>query len=657
MTNKAYSPNNPSSHCEDQASSNTENKAPSSQKYTWTNATDFLSAAMHAYGYGLAPIPIIQGTKETAVEQDQWLQNLNTPKVCDYWKEHPEHELGCILDGQLIVLCANTPESIQRLKTIEKEFGLTPEVIIQTPEGQLHFFRCAQGTVAKSDAHSSEKFPSKIDIKTAGDLIMLPPSSGNKFLVFNAKNRKELSEISQEAIDAVYRHNGSLAITDVESDCPNLLSSTDPDVGHDDTDVADAGQSLTKVKSPPQARINPQVLDRMLFPNPPLPESKRLPTTTDNIKHLLEKHKISVRYNAINKKTEIIIPGHTGTLDNQENVAMTNIVSLAELNRMKTSLIPQYIEALADPNAYHPGAEWIESKPWDGIDRLTEFYATLTAQEDFPEELKNILMKKWLLSVVAAALKAENFRTRGVLTLQGPQGIGKTSWVLSLINDEQLRSMAIKIDHHLDISNKDSILGAITHWIVEIGELDSSFKKDLARLKGFLTNIKDKVRRPYAARESEYPRKTVFVATVNKHDFLVDDTGNSRWWTIPVVQINYNHDIDMQQLFAQLAVDLKNGAEWWLTPEEEQILESCNEEHQATSSIRELVLDGIDFENEKNTEPMSASEVLKRLGVEHPTNPQCRECGAVLREKLGNPKKIKGIFRFRISIKPREFDI
>jgi predicted P-loop ATPase len=28
---------------------------------------------------------------------------------------------------------------------------------------------------------------------------------------------------------------------------------------------------------------------------------------------------------------------------------------------------------------------------------------------------------------------------------------------------------------------------AITHWIVELGELDSSFKKEIARLKAFLT--------------------------------------------------------------------------------------------------------------------------------------------------------------------------
>ena len=142
---------------------------------------------------------------------------------------------------------------------------------------------------------------------------------------------------------------------------------------------------------------------------------------------------------------------------------------------------------------------------------------------------------------LAAALKPRGFRGRGVLTFQGPQGIGKTSWVASLVPDPVLRDMVIKLDHHLDPNNKDSILGAISHWIVEIGELDSSFKKDVARLKGVLTSDSDKVRRPYARTESEYPRRTVFFATVNDNNFLVDSTGNTRWWTIPLASIKYQH--------------------------------------------------------------------------------------------------------------------
>ena len=39
-----------------------------------------------------------------------------------------------------------------------------------------------------------------------------------------------------------------------------------------------------------------------------------------------------------------------------------------------------------------------------------------------------------------------------------------------------LRNDCILLDHHLDGSNKDLIINAVMHWIVEIGELDFSFK-------------------------------------------------------------------------------------------------------------------------------------------------------------------------------------
>lgn len=168
-----------------------------------------------------------------------------------------------------------------------------------------------------------------------------------------------------------------------------------------------------------------------------------------------------------------------------------------------------------------------------------------------------------------------------MLTFQGPQGIGKTTFIRSLISDDALRESVVKLDHHLDGADKDTIITAATHWIVEIGELDSSFRKDIARLKGIITADTDKVRLPYHRRDSEFPRRTVFCATVNARHFLVDETGNSRA-TIPVIAMNYQHGIDMQQLWAQVRSKFESaGFQWWLTPEEEAALEAKNRDHRA----------------------------------------------------------------------------
>lgn len=397
----------------------------------------------------------------------------------------------------------------------------------------------------------------------------------------------------------------------------------------------------------------PQRLDPGMFPDR---GERGPPPTVANVAYLLEQHGVTARYNVIKKKLEITIPGISMTADNTDNVAMTHILSLAAQNGINTGLVPASVEAIADRHAYNPVEDWIRSRNWDGVDRLPDFYATLGVREGYPEDLKRTLMRKWLLSGVAAALMPTGFKCRGVLTLQGAQGIGKTSWGKRLISDPLLADSVIKTDHHLDGGNKDSLITAVTHFIVEIGELDSSFRRDVSRLKGFLTADTDKVRRPYARTESEYPRRTIFYATVNDPTFLVDDSGNSRWWTIPVVTIDYDHDIDMQQLFAEMAREFEAGAEWWLAPEEERALESQNEAHKTVSVVRDKVLALIDLDG-TNTEVVSSltpTELLYLAGVERPTNPQAKECGGLLRELFGEPRRVNGRDKWRVPLIPEE---
>ncbi len=362
---------------------------------------------------------------------------------------------------------------------------------------------------------------------------------------------------------------------------------------------------------------------------------------------------ITVRYNVIKKKIEIRIPDFSGTMDNWDNATLTQITSLAALHNFSIGQIPSYIEAIGDQNAYNPVEEWITSKAWDGKDRINDFCRTLTTKDGFPDGLRDTLVTKWMLSLVAAALSKSGFHARGVLTLQGDQGIGKTTWGMKLVSDPELRDQFIKLGHHLDGSNKDSIVAAITHWIVEIGELDSSFRKDVARLKSFLTGNYDKVRRPYAKAESEYNRRTVFFATVNEQNFLVDTTGNSRFWTLPVVKLEYAHSIDMQQLYAQLAVDFNNGAEWWLTPKEESALAKSNLDYRSVNSVRDMVLDALDVAlvGASENEYMTASELLVRIGISNPSNVQSKDCGSVLREVCGDAKRVQGRDRWRVPLK------
>ncbi len=434
---------------------------------------------------------------------------------------------------------------------------------------------------------------------------------------------------------------------------------TTPEIGSENSVVGkQAGRLETNLEAGKCSRSarsldEAQPLDPSSFPNPPRRENGNLPATIPNVDFMLQSYRITVRYNVIKKKLLIAIPGLSGSPDNADTSALTQIISLATLTGMSVGQIPSILEVIGDRYQLNPVADWIDGKPWDGADRLQELYDTLTAREGFPCSLKEILVHRWLISAVAAALKPSGFRTRGVLTIQGPQSIGKTAWIGALVNDPVLKEGLLKLSHHLDAGNKDSIITAACHWIVEIGELDSSLRTDIARLKGFLTADRDKVRRPYARSDSEYPRRTVFCASVNDSNFLVDPTGNTRFWTIPVTKINYQHVIDMQQLFAQVAVEYEKGERWWLTPDEEKELEQFNNTHRIISVIHEKLMEVIDFDRikEEGLTARTAVQMLKEVGIDNPTNPQCKDCNAVLRELFGDPKRINGVNKWRIPLK------
>lgn len=403
------------------------------------------------------------------------------------------------------------------------------------------------------------------------------------------------------------------------------------------------------IAATPVKRIEEKVENKDFPDKPQFRGNEVTPSTIENLEIILKGEGYSVRYNTMSKKIEIDFPHQNCTVDNRDNVGLTQVISLAARYGIATGHIPAYIEVIADKHAYNPVADWIRSKLWDGVDRLPAFFATVTTAPAYPLPFKETLMRKWLLSAVAAVLMPTGFRNRGVLTLQGPQSIGKTSWVQSLVSDSKLKAQFVKLDHHLDTGSKDSILGAISHWIIEIGELESSFKMDVARLKGFLTATTDKVRRPYAKVEAEYARRSVFVATVNDARFLVDPTGNSRWWTIPVEKLDYNHTIDMRQLYAQLALSYEAGEEWWLTPDEEAQLAQINAQHATISAVDELIRSYVDpaLMGRADNLYVTASGLLRLLGIDNPSNPQSREAGATLRQVLGEPKRVKGAFRWR----------
>ena len=230
----------------------------------------------------------------------------------------------------------------------------------------------------------------------------------------------------------------------------------------------------------------------------------RIMATTDNYHALMKTYDIECYYDVIKKRIEIEIPNFKPIADLKDEAHLVELENLCIKNFVPHQRVRDAMKIIAQE--HNPVARWIDSKPWDGVSRVTDFCDTVTAED---ERLKHMLMRKWLLSCVAAAFEIDGVSLEGLLVFQGKQGLGKTLWFkrLAEFNKGWLLEGAT-----LDPKDKDSVKKAVSHWIVELGELESTFKKaDINQLKAFITSKSDEMRLPYDRTFTNYQRRTAFL--------------------------------------------------------------------------------------------------------------------------------------------------
>ena len=251
------------------------------------------------------------------------------------------------------------------------------------------------------------------------------------------------------------------------------------------------------------------------------------------------------------------------------------------------STLKGYVTVIADRNQYNPVLTWLESVPWDGISRLDALAATIVTKADFDPAMRDLMLRTWLVQAVAAAASSVPLQLRGVLVFQGAQYIGKSRWLTSLVpGHEDL----VVTGRTLNTHDKDSIRTAISHWLVELGELDATFRKsDIAALKAFISQDQDTFRLPYAAADSKFQRRTCLFGSVNDEQFLHDATGNTRFWCIPVERVQHEHGIDMQQLWAEVLALWRGGERHWLSDDDMKVVDGSSRRFEATDPIAEKI--------------------------------------------------------------------
>lgn len=306
--------------------------------------------------------------------------------------------------------------------------------------------------------------------------------------------------------------------------------------------------------------------------------------TPDVLEDFLDDRKMKVKWNEITKAIDFKGDGFRGQAS--EHIG-ANIVHLlySELQgcykRCTLDTIAGYLNIVATRNIYNPVAELLAETKCDGQDRIAELCDIIGIAEN--DDLSRTLVQKWLMQSIA--LLQNNIETPfgadGVLVLQGAQGTGKTS----LFKRLAMRREFFKDGVTLNFSDKDTTIRATSCWIAELGEIESTtLKSDVERLKSFITAEVDEYRRPYARGDTRSARHTSFCGSCNNIDFLSDQTGNRRFWTVESsgrIDFQQLTPEKVEQIWAQASALLHEGGlqSFRLTDSEREALAARNSSH------------------------------------------------------------------------------
>jgi putative DNA primase/helicase len=153
----------------------------------------------------------------------------------------------------------------------------------------------------------------------------------------------------------------------------------------------------------------------------------------------------------------------------------------------------------------------------------------------------------------------------------------------------------------------------------------------------------DEIRVPYGRSTNIWPRQTVFTGTVNDTEFLVDATGNARWWVIKTLSFVWDHKVNMQQVWAEVKALYDAGETWYLSPDESREQAIINRGHEVTDPIEENIYKYFLF----NTLPatwcnmLRTTDVLDVLGMQHVNRGHTTKTGSILRKLVGSPVQLR----------------
>lgn len=312
-------------------------------------------------------------------------------------------------------------------------------------------------------------------------------------------------------------------------------------------------------------------------------------------------------------------------------------LQLAQLNiKVTKELAADALVFVAKENQFDPVREYLDrvadEVPPIPIDHLASAYLR---PADEPGTLFDAMLRCTLIAAVRRIYEP-GAKHDAACVLMGPQGCGKSTFWRNLGGPFFSDALG-------DINNKDDLLLVGKAWIHEWGEIDRITGKNHAgKIKAFLSRQTDSYRVPYGKAMEDFPRRSIIVGSTNRDTgFLIDDTGNRRFWVIPVdvpqmIEVDglllerdaiwsaavaayrageANHlprDLERQVSEANLAYLVESP---WLNPVREWLASPRNAGTPITTEILLTDAIGKPVERQSRADQMQIASILRELGL------------------------------------------
>ena len=238
---------------------------------------------------------------------------------------------------------------------------------------------------------------------------------------------------------------------------------------------------------------------------------------------------------------------------------------------------------------YNPILEYLNGLPkWDGVDHIGEVANRVHTTTTDAQDLHNYMFRKWIVWTVAGWIDP-NVSNQLAYILVGRQNSFKTSFLRHLL-PPQFRDLIGTLNLRGFLTSDDYLMLA-SHLFIELDEFDNLTPKELALFKSLMTMDKVGRRAAYARHSENRARIATFFGSTNNLNYLNDDYGNRRCFSVLVESIDspYENPINYEQLYAHAHHLLQSGFRYIFTSEDYKMLAEHNTEFESASVEEESI--------------------------------------------------------------------